>query len=116
MKNLFVSYEIAILLKEKGFNEPCFAWYYLPEGNLMGLGSQEALKFKNKGSKKHFCSAPLYQQVVDWFREKHLIKFIESEQFIPSEYNVWSIKQAGSFKKYGEWTLNEAIEEALKLI
>ena len=29
MKNQFVSYEIALALKELGFDEECFGWFYL---------------------------------------------------------------------------------------
>ena len=28
MQHLFVPQELALKLKEKGFNEPCFAWIY----------------------------------------------------------------------------------------
>ena len=95
MKNQFVPYEIALALKELGFNEKCFyAWCQVKSGytetggdkwldeykmreNGNPFGSFEEGRNWNdiKGSNKNRiqCSSPLYQQVIDWFREKHQI-------------------------------------------
>lgn len=119
MKNQFVTYEIAKRLKELGFNELCFGWYYLPEGKLMGLGSTEALTLNNKGSKKHFCSAPLWQQAIAWLLKTHQIRFkIEPtygnkvEVFI---YEIISWKYVGIFNS-DEQAREAAIIKALELI
>lgn len=65
MKNLFVSYEIAKLLKDKQFPNntgSCLAaWENTENGQWLHFGSHPI----------GLLQAPLYQQVVDWFREKH---------------------------------------------
>jgi hypothetical protein len=67
MNNEFVSYEIALKLKELGFDEPCF-------GKIYADGGSEQLSYPYKNSdqigKVTSCSAPLYQQVFRWFREQ----------------------------------------------
>lgn len=75
MNKLFVPYELALLAKEKGFNNPCLALY-----SKFGVyENQEQPIYKQipnqKEAKEYFggVTAPLYQQLVDWFREKHEI-------------------------------------------
>ena len=82
MNNEFVSYEIALKLKELGFDEPCF-------GKIYADGGSEQLSYTYKNSdqigKVTSCSAPLYQQVFRWFREKYDIDI--SINTIYSKYN-----------------------------
>ena len=72
MNNEFVSYEIAFKLKELGFDEPCFTYYYELTSNLrthivFDIGNA----WTYTGTKKlGFTLAPLYQQVFRWFREQ----------------------------------------------
>lgn len=84
MQNLFVSYEIAKQLKEKGFDVPCFATYN-KEKKLNGLPlydmedkSADALTYNWQNSKIHesVITAPLYQQVIDWIYLKYSIILI----------------------------------------
>jgi len=68
MEKEFVSYEIALALKELGFDEPCFGYYDIDKGYSNGYAfcySDVKSQFKNG------CSAPLYQQVFRWFLKKH---------------------------------------------
>ena len=37
MKHLFLPYNLALLAKEKGFDEPCFATYSTNDRKLSGL-------------------------------------------------------------------------------
>lgn len=102
MKEQFVTYEIALALKELGFNEPCLAYYttgndvtlnkdgnptnfvLLSEklrGELVGHGSvkNELFKWLKDNDRTNgelytlseSITAPLWQQAIDWFREKH---------------------------------------------
>jgi hypothetical protein len=82
MNNEFVSYEIALKLKELGFDEPCFGKIYADGGN-----EQLSYPYKNSDQigKVTSCSAPLYQQVFRWFREKYDIDI--SINTIYSKYN-----------------------------
>ncbi len=65
MKKEFVPYELALELKQLGFDEPCFAIYYNPSKELF-IG-----KSINPFTKDIRTSAPLYQQAFRWFREKN---------------------------------------------
>jgi len=77
MKHLFIPYELAIIAKEKGFDEPCFTWYLRNKKIQFGLSDDTGIDtFKNSQATCHnpLLAAPLYQQIVDWFREKHGIE------------------------------------------
>jgi hypothetical protein len=92
MKKQFVPFELAILLKEKGFTDECMASYQISltaqeneEDGFSGpFGWEKGEVNFNKGyfangvpycdfSNEHwlYCAAPLWQQVIDWFLEEH---------------------------------------------
>jgi len=71
MESLFVPYEIALALKQLGFDEPCFGLWNLNNGkyevDIIGV-----CKY-SKEFKYRQVIAPLYQQVFRWFREKYAL-------------------------------------------
>jgi hypothetical protein len=71
MENEFIPFQQALELKELGFDEPCF-------GKIYADGGSEQLSYPYKNSdqigKVTSCSAPLYQQVFRWFREKYNLR------------------------------------------
>ena len=75
MKKLFVPYEIALKLKELGFNEECFGEYRQFDGDTPYLQLYQDIDSCSTDDADYCytteCLAPLYQQVIDWFREKH---------------------------------------------
>ena len=80
MKKQFVTYEIALKLKELDFDKECLAWF--DENKKIQIASDVYKKWTSKPLTnlniiKVFnidcITAPLYQQVTDWFREKHNI-------------------------------------------
>lgn len=71
--NLYVSYEIAVLLKEKGFDLPTIACYY-KEYKVLGFCLVPT--DSNNSDYTNVVSAPTHQEVVDWFLNKYKI-FIE---------------------------------------
>ena len=89
MEKEFIPYEQALELKELGFDEPCFAQYKkydVGDATLdIGFSKNEIIMKFHKLSK--FCSAPLYQQVFDWFREKHGLYGYPFSQM--SQTNFW---------------------------
>lgn len=119
MKHLFISQELALKLKEKKFNEPCLGYY--------GIWSTElqfpvyAGELENWNTIENLCSAPLYQQVIDWFREKHNISIELHWQQGSQGWSYCYGYNAGDWffpketYKYYE-ALTKAIEEAIKLI
>jgi len=84
MENLFVPYDIAIELKELGFDGHCLGRYIYDERNFEWylVQTQQSkpasidFMFDKNYPKYNYVSAPLYQQVLDWFREKHNINII----------------------------------------
>ena len=78
MKELFVSYDIALLARKKGFNENCFGlWISNNYGGtpekpiIISVGghwgsniSSSMISTKDFNLKPEECPAPLYQQIV----------------------------------------------------
>ncbi len=93
MRKEFVSYEIALKLKELGFDEPCFTYYYNINGIIRtGIEVHIHNAWTYAGTKKiETTLAPLYQQVFRWLRNKYAIDF--SINTIYSKYNENTIKQ-----------------------
>ena len=137
MKHLFVSYKLALKLKEKGFNEACLA-LYSRKGELTSLDAidyEELRGVINSHTNYNFpCTAPLYQQVVDWLDSKGIHIQITPEFYqdgINWNFQVWEYDSKAydcvsdrSSMMYGDNheyptridAINGAIEEALKLI
>jgi len=101
MNKEFIPYEQALELKQLGFDEPCFAFYdeslYFPNNeNQYGT-------FCNQKLDVPFCSAPLYQQVFRWFREKYNLDI--SINTVYSKYNeILSRKYSGVIDNEGVFT------------
>jgi len=83
MQKQFVTYKIALALKELGFNEECFGFFDKDsEFNMFeyfDLERQNSTIQSNYGGVKQ-CTAPLWQQAIDWFRINHDI-IIEPDVF-----------------------------------
>ncbi len=138
MKHLFVPYDIARQLKEKGFDEECltvYVPYYLHPNKWHLQSINNTLlnsEIKQNDSHKldftgylnsvpaHFglkqIAAPLYQQVTDWFRDKHGIH-IQNDclSYKIAGGHFQTVESPRVFKSFYE-ALTKAIEEALKLI
>lgn len=112
---MFVSYELALLLKKHGFNEPCFAIYSLglEKDNFSQLqfikdykGELEIVDnfFPKmvKNSDLYVPTAPIYTQVIDWLYEKML-----------DNENYFEVVYSGSKSRE---ELEEEIKECLKLL
>ena len=85
MKDQFVPYELALALKELGFNEPCFTSFddkqrlrnpfdckedYI---NNVSFIENSTCFCKTSELSNGFIAAPLWQQAFDWFRDKHYL-------------------------------------------
>jgi hypothetical protein len=87
MEKEFVSYEVALKLKEFGFNEPCFTYYYELNSNLrthLVVDINNAWTYSGN-TNFGFTLAPLYQQVFKWLRNKYGIDFSINTTY--SRYN-----------------------------
>lgn len=67
MKEQFVTYEIALKLKELGFDEECFGYYSEQHDKTKFLCLYQEEDYFDEIR----LEAPLWQQVIDWLREKH---------------------------------------------
>lgn len=82
MEKEFVTYEIALKLKELGFDEPCIAyWKNNKEWHHPILCSEFKLDnsrtdFYNQCNNNEEISAPLYQQVIEWFIKTYKINCV----------------------------------------
>ena len=128
MKQQFVPYEIAIKLKEKGFNEPCLANYcdkdLIPYRGYPDEGDEDS-NFSttiNENITSLWVTAPLWQQVIDWLSIVHNIHIGICHQS-NGMFDIW--KNNGNLllsgAEYKEFKTHQearqaAIEHALTLI
>jgi hypothetical protein len=101
MEKEFVPYQQALELNELGFDEPCFGKFY--HNHLEIGGSWLNSEFnKDKKDGNIFTSAPLYQQVFRWFREKYNAH-IYPQKFTENTWHVsWGDWESPVFETYEE--------------
>ncbi len=88
MEKELVSYEMSLALKELGFNEPCFTYYYDISGELRKNISVDIHNgwtyFPNL---KLITLAPTFSQAFRFFREKfNLFSCVELHIIFPIRY------------------------------
>lgn len=124
LKEQFVPYDLAVKLKEKGFNEICIA--LITEKDFLiplRFDDEEELEF-NQEIKKHnnvpCIPTPLYKQAIDWLFKNHLI--LVCQEATAHSLGTWSVyhyTQLGADPKFiacrGK-NAKQAFEVALKLI
>lgn len=71
MEKQFVTYEIALKLKELGFNDPCFAYWFTVNGKNPQISKRDIHFNGYKNYSDSNTIAPLWQQVIDWLRIQH---------------------------------------------
>jgi len=85
MKSQFVNYEIALALKELGFDEECLRYYGLKRYSLTTeyatdigeLLTEKIFRYLSSYQKDlKLLKAPFWQQAIDWLREKHNVDII----------------------------------------
>ena len=83
MEKEFVNYEIALALKELGFDEPCFGYYNI-DPQLKNPAFNMVKPFEHI-----WClPAPLDQQAFRWFESKGYRNYVASNQF-GGKVNYW---------------------------
>jgi hypothetical protein len=70
MQKEFCDYTISLVLKELGFNEPCLA-YYVNETFKCKIYLNKDANYNSDFTIGNLIAAPLYSQIIDWFREKY---------------------------------------------
>src|SRR5690606_34285503 len=77
MEKQFVPYELSVKLKELGFDEECFGWYDFETFKEANIKWSHCSNYDLNWSKLN-CTAPLWQQAFDWFRDKGYGAFVET--------------------------------------
>ena len=108
INNQFIPYELALELKELGFKEECFGWYSpVMNGLLIYCNST------NDGTEEKYCTAPLWQQAFDWFREKYNLHYIIYKNINIDGYDFCRVTTDGITNK-NTYSYEEARLECLK--
>jgi len=117
MKHLFVSYEIAKLLNEKGFDEICLGW--IAPDEYLSIGIREV---KNSDCASVNYAVPIHQQVIDWLATYHFADCYTIPLLTTSPKRYESLLLFRGKTHYLGWhdtqmdAINRSIKEALKLI
>lgn len=127
MKEQFVTYEIALQLKEKGFKEEVLATYDTEKTDSRNELKIFAFSVPNKGIfeegfNRGWCiRAPLWQQAIDWLRGEcfNIVIFPvndRTEWFYGINVVTWQACDRSVLYKSYEEAREQAILKALPLI
>jgi hypothetical protein len=110
MEKEFVPYELALKLKELGFDEPCIAYHTIYDtiyGSMTMFS--EPRKYNSEFELGSYISAPTWQSAFRWFRKKYgLYSWIQlhngyiNDSFYPELPITFSIMDRKTGNKYYE--------------
>lgn len=119
-KKIYLNPKLALLAKEHGFNRKCIAMFSISDdeedGDEWELNQFGDYNFPNKiytelwndfnNTDKYTMSAPMYQQIVDWFREEHGISVSVNPSFKLPDWErdgKWAgnVEEVATMKTYG---------------
>ena len=86
LKEQFATYEIALKLKELGFDEPCIAYYTSDKYHDLCHGCENMIDGNFVIVDTRYLKAPLWQQIEDWLRENHDKHIRIQEGYTPSKH------------------------------
>ena len=120
MEREFVPYELAIKLKELGFNERCFGYYYTLNGKDWKFAEKtEFYRLDDEISigGKFSLLAPTFSQCFRWFRDMHnMFHEIQIDRTTQPKfcYAVFHYEHYGNYEGIGieDWSLYRTYEEA----
>ena len=72
----FVDKNLAIILKEKGFDKPCFGEYVYVHDNFIPFLTYNGESFEELLQYTRFIPAPTIEQVFKWLREEKDIDIV----------------------------------------
>ena len=120
IKEAYVSFETAKLLKEKGFDENTLM-VYMSYGDLCKCNRYDSIRNSNYNdiTKNYFeCTAPTLQMAMRWLREVHNIDicvFPYQDDYISYSYKVKIYKNKEIYLTITDSkTYEDAVEEAIK--
>jgi len=113
IKKEFIPYELALELKQLGFDEPCIS-NYTSFGKFSNDYSAPR-KYNSEFELGSYISAPTYSQAFRWFREKHNLRCqINYIGGLINETTWWDISIIGHYNTDPkEWEMKyQPYEEA----
>lgn len=125
----FVTFEIAKKLKEKGFKESCFGWYYPSE--VCGFDYKTIIVFNNsayRGSNykdmlvshkdEKYVDAPTISQVLKWLRDEKSIHIcIDFERNMTWYYQIAIYGTTNiTNTNYGYYSYEEAVLSGIEYV
>lgn len=113
MKHLFVDKQIAIELKDLGFDEPCFC-VYNPSVDGIFMSNSNDLDGQPRNSDLTSgvsIALPIYQQVIEWFIKEHdlviIVEYIGHLDDIPKfegtivgDFGETELSEGGKYFSY----------------
>lgn len=119
MEKEFVTFDIAKLMHDNGFDEACFGLYLINEVfTAKSILKEKTLKIGcvYKGYSHPDCIlAPLWQQAIDWLRNVHNVN-VDMYQADSGDY-VYSISHTGiqntRLSQNGNYPYPEAMEKGI---
>lgn len=121
IEEVYVSFETAKLLKEKGFDTPLITFYLINKEKNEGVF--QTMAFSNDvvdNSSEFYCLAPTLQMAMKWLREDHNIAInIGWGEIFEDKFQWWCIilnYKDGSILRESEYcaTYEEIAEAAVK--
>ena len=113
----YCSYEVAKLLKEKGFDESCDKYYPLKGGEV-----EELTLYELNYHRSQFIKASTHQMAMKWLREVHGLFISISNDDLDYNWQIFDIKNrtkdldpiclTGSYAGHRKY--EQAVETALK--
>ena len=120
----FCSYEVAKLLKEKGFDEPCIRHWDCDDHSLYGYNDIPISNSELQANEYNGFSAPSQSMAMKWLREEHNLSvevyrtacgYIGCIVAIPSGTDIQFLEEDGDDLPSGQYTTWEkACEATLK--
>lgn len=110
MKEVYCSYEIAKLLKEKGFDEECTHYYSCEDDELIEYTNGV---YSRNSKDCHRCTSPTHQMACAWCRDEgyHIYTFKGVDSWV---YEVQSLNEDWTYHLGCLKDHDDAIEAALK--
>ena len=103
----YCSYEVAKLLKDKGFNESIRCWY----DNFQDF-HEEGVRMSNNDCLPPTIMCPTHQMAMKWLREKKIfINVWYDKTDFSAEYVNGYFNYIGNFDSY-----EEAVEQSIKYV
>lgn len=99
----YVSFEVAKLLKEKGFNEPFYFFYRTDDRIIHHVVRAKPLVYDNKAIDDEVISAPTLQMVMKWLREAHNIFISICRAIVANGYEYYHEIYNGGIAKYAQY-------------